>query len=171
MTNPVIGLDFPNPRIAVVSKEGLLFVPHILRLVTDIIRRLGGQRADHVREARVMALVGQAMMRAVTFGIATGYYHAPSEDEILSYAATSSTLATISVAQHTRSTAAATIQAGSVTGVTRGLVYYVYYADAGNAGGAVTFAATTDVSILTVAGRRTIGAIYIEPTPPTGGPG
>lgn len=167
MTNPIIPLDYPNARVRVVDKGGL-FERHIVRLVTDIINRLGGQREDYVREARAKALEAEAMMRALTRGLTTGYYHTPAEDEILSYTDASTTTATITVAEHTRSTAAATIEAGSVSGVTRGSVYYVYYDDAGNAGGAVTFAASTDVSILTAAGRRTIGAIYVEPPAPTG---
>jgi hypothetical protein len=169
MSNAVIKLDTPNPRVAVIERGAQIFAPHIIRLITDIIRRLGGQRSDFVQEARNAAFANRAMLRALTRGITTGYYHTPAEDQILDFTPTSATTATITIAQHTRSTAAATIAAGSVTGVTRGATYYVYYDDAGDAGGTVTFNATTDVSGLTTAGRKTVGAIYVENPSPTGG--
>jgi hypothetical protein len=168
VSNPLINLDIPNAAIRVVDRGGK-FERHVVRLFTDIIRRLGGQREDHVREARATAFEAEAMLRAAMFGMTTGYYHTPAESQILDYEATSASSATITVAEHTRSTAAATLAAGSVTGVTRGQTYYVYYDDAGNAGGSQTYLASTDVSVVTAAGRRVIGALYVEPAPPTGG--
>lgn len=168
MSNAVIKLDIPNARIPVLERDRLLTKP-MVQFFTDLVRRLGGQRTDFVAEARGVTLANQAMLRALTFGITTGYYHTPSEADILDFTPTSATTATITVAEHTRSTAAAIIQAGSIAGVTRGLTYYVYYDDVGNAGGAVTFAATTDVSILTVAGRKTISALYVAPPSPAAG--
>lgn len=168
MSNPIIPLDIPPAHVRPLD-DGRFFERHLVRLITDIVRRLGGQRADYIRQARSAALAAQAMTRALARGLTTGYYHTPAEDEILAYTVTSATLATITIAQHTRSTAGATIVAGSVTGVTRGETYYVYYSDAGDAGGAVTFLATTDVSVLTAAGVRVVGAIYVEEPAPTGG--
>lgn len=170
MSNSLIKLDIPNSTIRLVSKDGLP-ERHFLRLLTDIILRLGGQRHDYLQSARKAALESEAMVRALTAGLTTGYYHTPAETAILSFTATSETLAAIAIAEHTRSTASATIEAGSVTGVTRGSVYYVYYDDAGNAGGSVTFAATTNVATILAAGRRTVGAIFVEPPLPNGGPG
>jgi hypothetical protein len=163
MTNPVIPLNIPNARIPVVD-ERRLAPQHMARFFTDLVRRLGGQRSDYIQEGRNAALETQAMMLAVLRGIATGYYHTPSDP--LDFTATGQTTATITIAQHTRSTAAATIKAGTVSGVTRGFVYFVYYDDAGNAGGTVTFHATTDVSILTSAGRRVVGAIHVQDPSP-----
>lgn len=163
-----IPLDFPDARVAVVDQKGVMALP-LLRLLVDIIRRLGGQRRDYVAAARNTALANQAMLRATMAGVPTGYYHTPSEDQILDFTATSPTTATITIAQHTRSTAAATIQAGSVAGVTRGEAYFVYYNDAGNAGGAVTFFASTSVADVIAVGRKLVGAIYVAEPPPSGG--
>lgn len=167
MANPIIPLDYPNLRLPGVMPQTGLFERHIGRLLTDLIRRLGGQREDHVREARAAALESQAMMLAVLRGASTGYYHTPAHP--LSYEATSETAATVSVASHTRSTAGATIAAGSVAGVTRGAVNFIYYDDAGNAGGTVTFYATTSAASLSTAGRKIVDAIYVEGPPPSPG--
>jgi hypothetical protein len=166
MSNPVIKLDFPNPQAVVVDRKRF-FDKQILRLLIDVVRRLGGQRADFVQQARATSLETEAMVRALLAGAPTGYTLTPSNP--LGFASTSTTEATISVAAHTRSSAASTIAAGSITGVTRGAVYYVFYSDAGNLGGAVTFVASSSVADATAAGMRIVGAIYVEPTPPTGG--
>jgi hypothetical protein len=166
VTNPIIPLDIPNARVPLTERRGIM-PQHIVRFLTDLVRRLGGERRDYVREARTRAYESEAMVLALLRGISTGYYHTPSNP--LSYTASSTTTATINVAQHTRSTAAATIQAGSVANVARGQVHYVYYDDVGNAGGAVTFASATSVANLTAAGRKLVGAIYVEEPTPTGG--
>ena len=166
MANEIIPLDIPNARVPVVDKHGVL-AKHIVRLITDIIRRLGGQRQDYVQQARAAALESQAMVLAVLRGVSAGYYHTPSNP--LSFTATSATQATIVIAEHTRSTAASTIAAGTILSVSRGAVYYVYYDDAGNAGGSVSFSATTSVASLTTAGRKLVGAIYVDTPTPTGG--
>ena len=166
MANPIIPLDVPNPRVPVVDKQGIMAL-HVVRFLVDVVRRLGGQRQDYIQSARAAALESQAMVLAVLKGVTTGYHHVPAHP--LTAAATSASLATITVAEHTRSTAAATIATGTVTGVARGQVHFVYYDDAGDAGGTVTFAATTSVASLTTAGRKLVDAIYVEPTPPTGG--
>ena len=167
MANPIIPLDYPNLRLPGVAPQTGFLERHISRLLTDIVRRLGGQREDHVREARAAALETQAMTLAVLRGVTTGYYHTPAHP--LTYTSTSETAATITIAAHTRSTASATIAAGTVTGVTRGAVNYVYYDDAGNAGGTVTFYATTSVASLTTAGRKVVDAIFVEGPPPSPG--
>lgn len=166
MSNPVIPLNIPNARIRIADREGVM-AQHIARFITDVTRRLGGQREDFIQTARSTALESQAMVLAILKGITTGYSQSPSQP--LSYAPATTTTADIAIAQHTRSTAAATIIAGTVAGVTRGSVYYVYYDDAGNAGGAVTFHATTDVTILTAAGRRIVGAVHVDNVSPSGG--
>lgn len=162
MPNARIKLDVPSSRVVAVDRRGY-FERHVSRVLTDIIARLGGPRDDFVQSGRRAALESEAMVRAVIAGLATGYYHTPAESSILDFTPTSDTTATITVAEHTRSTAAATIEAGEVLSVTRNLVYYVYYTDGGDAGGAVTFNATTDVSDLLGASTRTVGAIFVEP--------
>lgn len=169
MSNTPIPLDMPNLRIGIIDSPGGLMTSPFGRLITDIIRRLGGQRVDFVQDARTIAYENQAMVLAILRGITLGYYHNPANP--LDFTATTATTATITVSAHTRSTAASPLQAGSVaTPVARGATYYVYYADAGNLGGAVTYLATTDVSGLTTAGRKLVGAVYVEnPAPAAGG--
>ena len=75
----------------------------------------------------------------------------------------SQTHSVIAVAGHTRTGAAAALIAANVADeAARGYTYYVYYADAGNNGGAQTFLATTDLATVTgTAGYRIIGTIAI----------
>lgn len=76
----------------------------------------------------------------------------------LSYTLLTQTTARISVAGHTRTGAAAALIAADVAAdVERGVTYYVYYFDAGNAGGAQTFLASDDLATVTGAGYRIIG--------------
>lgn len=91
----------------------------------------------------------------------------------LSYAVVNTTTARIDVAQHVRSDAGATLQAGSVSpNVTRGFSYYVYYADAADAGGAQTYLASTSLDTVTgTAGYRIIGTIFVATPPYLGGGG
>lgn len=79
----------------------------------------------------------------------------------LSYTLLTQTTARVSVAGHTRTGAAAALVAATVAAaIGRGLTYYVYYADAGNAGGAQTFLAHYDLSVVTgTAGYRIIGTV------------
>ena len=168
LANPVIPLDIPQPGTPLTRRDGVM-TSHAARLLHDIVRRTGGQRSDFIQEARNVALETQALVTLLVQGLIPEYATLTPATGLLSATATSSTLATISVAAHTRSTASAAIQAGSVAGVTRGSVYYVYYSDPTNAGGAVTFAATTSATVLSAAGNKLVGALYVEPPAPTGG--
>lgn len=81
----------------------------------------------------------------------------------LSYVIASQFTATISVDGHTRTGAGAPLVAANVSpDVGRGATYYVYYSDAGDAGGAQTFLASISLSTVTgTAGYRIIGTIDI----------
>ena len=80
----------------------------------------------------------------------------------LSYVALTAGFARIDIAQHTRTGAAAPLLAGSVASVIRENTYYVYYSDAGDLGGSVTYLASTSLSTVTgTAGYRIVGTIYV----------
>jgi len=83
----------------------------------------------------------------------------------LSYTLLSDSTAQIDVAGHIRSDAGSPIVAGSVAlPVVRGLTYYVYYSDAGDLGGVVTFHASATLGVVTATvGYRIIDTISIPP--------
>lgn len=71
--------------------------------------------------------------------------------------------AQIAVAGHTRTGAASPLVGANVAAlVARGFTYYVYYSDAGDAGGAQTYLASADLATVTgTAGYRIIGTIDV----------
>jgi len=78
----------------------------------------------------------------------------------LSYTLIDNETADINVAQHTRTGAASTLTAGTVSSVLRGTTFYVYYADAGDLGGTQTFLASASLSTVTgTPDYRIIGTI------------
>jgi hypothetical protein len=82
--------------------------------------------------------------------------------------------ATITIANHNRrynDGAFPAVTGGTITGLAFNTIYYVYYDQTSRAGGAVTYAATTDAKTAlpaTAAGRHFVGKV---PTPADGGGG
>lgn len=140
--------------------ELLKYLRDITLRVTQLRERTGGT-ADAVASAQSAAQSAAADTTAISSGADTATL-VPSNP--LSYTSGNANQSTIMVAGHTRSGAGADLVAGSVaTAVERDRTHYVYYDDAGNAGGTQTFLSTEDNSILSAAGRRYIGSIYIPP--------
>lgn len=140
------------------------------RAFHDLVRRTGGQTTDAVAEAVSTANTAQATAQANSAGVtvpSVGGTVTLTPANPLSVT-TSGIIATINVALHTRSDAALPISAGLVTVSQRGVTYYVWYADASDAGGAVTFVAEQDLSTFT-ASDRLIGTIHVPAASPTSG--
>lgn len=136
-----------------------------IRLIQDIIRRLGGPNSDYISqvqeasyEAKALILAAQANATA-----ALAFYTTPADP--LSYTNVTETTATVSVATFTRSTSGTPYVAGTVSGLTRGLAYIIYCSDPGNAGGTVTWLATASPGGVLTNNHRIVGAIYL-PSPP-----
>lgn len=156
-----IQIAYPDMKQRFVDEKGYL-TPSAHRMLVDLIRRTGGQTTNAIAEVQEQAARADAAVVAIKEGAPTGYSLNPTDP--LGYTLTSATQATITVAGHTRTGAGAALVAGSVAAAAnRGETYFVYYDDAGNAGGTQTFLATQDASILSAAGRRYIGPIAIPP--------
>lgn len=167
MSDPLIRVDYlDNIRPLIQTAADRLGLPTLdmIRRVQDIIRRLGGVERDYITELQEVAYESKALVLAAqaSAGAALGYTTNPADP--LSYTNTTETAATVTIAAHTRSTAGAPLVAGSLAGLTRGVAQIIYYSDAANAGGAVTYLATSDPRIL-VSTDRVVGAIYL-PSPP-----
>lgn len=140
------------------------------RVIHDLVRRTGGQTTDAVADAVSTANTAQATAQANSAGVTV-----PSVGGTVTLTpaspltvTTSGIVATIFVEAHTRSDAALPISAGSIGVGLRGATYYVWYADATDAGGAVTFVAQEDLSTFT-ASDRLVGTIHVPAASPTSG--
>lgn len=142
-------------------------IRELTRVVNQLRERTGGTTdtvAATVTTANTAASTAAASQAGATIPTEGGSITLTPSNP-LSYTFLSSTTARISVAGHTRTGAAAALIAADVADeVARNLTYYVYYADAGNAGGAQTFLATISLSVVTgTAGYRIIGTVSIPP--------
>ena len=146
-------------------------VPEFARVVHDLVRRTGGQNDDYVAAALETAAGAAGLATASATGLTVPVPGGAVElvpSNPLSATSRGDGTATIAVAGHTRTGAGAALIAANVSpNVAEGQTYYVYYTDAGNAGGAQTFVASTDAS--DAAGLRYIGAIAVSYTPNTSG--
>lgn len=167
----LIPIDFIDGRTAIgevrVAGQTLQVFPtrEFQNRFNDIVRRLGGPREDLPRDANNAGETALAWAKgaglSAAYGVLTPAYP-------LSYTATSDTLATITIANHTRVGATSAIVGGTLTGKTRGSAYYVYYDDATDAGGSVSFASSTseaNVAAATYPNRRVVGVIYLDNPP------
>lgn len=119
----------------------------------------GRPTAEHVRRENDRITNDQNISRIVKL---TGSYILPSN--ILTASGT-----VITIAAHTRYYMDGTTVAVSsgTLNVTAGTLYYVYYNDAGHAGGSVTYIATVNIGeAAQITGRHFIGSIT---TPASGG--
>jgi len=129
--------------------------------VTQLRARTGGSD-DAVATSQAAAQSAQADTTAISSGASTATL-TPANP--LSYTTGNARTSVIQVAGHVRSGAAAPLIAADVSPeVDRDATYFIYYDDVASLGGAQTFLATLDNSILSVAGRRYIGSIYIPPS-------
>lgn len=165
-----IRIPFPNPSRPIVDLTTGLATKEFALWMNSIQRRTGTQTQDFVAEAVSTAGVANATANASAAGLTVptpGGTVELSPAYPLSYATNGNGTATISVAGHTRTGAAAPIVAGSVGPLDEGFTYYVFYDDPGSAGGAVTFEAST--SAASVGSKRLIAAIYVPAVPTTSG--
>lgn len=165
MSDPILPLQYPDPRKPWAEAASGHMSRDALVLLTDIIRRLGGPEADFVSQLQAEAYEAKATALAAQASTAAAANYTLTPARVLSYSLVSSTLADVEIAAHTRSTAGAPIVAGTLTGLARGATWLIYYADPTNAGGIVSFVATTDPRDMATAGRRFVDAIFI-PAPP-----
>lgn len=140
------------------------------RVIHDLVRRTGGQANDFVATALETAQTAGATATASAAGLTVptpGGSVELNPANPLSSESQGGGLAAIFIAGHTRTGAAAAIVAGSISGVSEGSTYYVYYSDPTNAGGAVTFEYSASAG--DVGSKRLIGVIAIPYTPKTSG--
>lgn len=135
------------------------------RALTQVRERTGGSTdlvADTADTANTASTTADASQAGAVVPTSGGSVEL-SPANPLSYTLVDVDTATIAVAGHTRTGAGAALTAANVSpDVSRGATYYVYYADAGNAGGAQTFLASTSLSTVTgTAGYRIIGTIFV----------
>lgn len=133
----------------------------ITQRVTQLRERTGGA-GDAVAAAQSAAQSAAADTTAIASGADTATLDPANP---LSYSPAGADAATINVLDHTRSGAGAPLVGAEVFDtVARDATHYVYYDDAGNAGGVQAYLTTTDNTVLSAAGRRYIGSIYIPPS-------
>lgn len=157
------------PKVTGNSHRDLLslhkYMEDIFRSVNQLRERTGGTTdnvagaLDTANTASNTAAASQAGATIPTEGGAITLNPANP----LSYTLFNNALATINVAGHTRTGAAAPLVAANVSpNVARDNTYYVYYSDAGDLGGAQTFLAATALATVTgTVGYRIIGTIFI----------
>lgn len=160
------------PRMTGVAVKDLYamhsWAADIWRTVNQLYERTGGTTdtvAATAETANTAAATAAASQAGATIPTSGGSVTLTPSNP-LSYTLLTAGSASIQVAAHTRTGAAAPLVAADVSGsVLRGelnLTYYVYYSDAGDLGGAQTFLATTSLSTVTgTAGYRIIGTIDI----------
>lgn len=166
----IIRIDYLNPQAPLVSPDGRP-TPEFYRWLQDMTRRVGGPTTDAVDNANANAAAALAIAQSIQSGTPTGFTLDPANP--LTFTAESTQTATINIAAHTRSTAAAPLAAGTITGLARGFTYHVYYNDPTDAGGVVTYLASTDSGIVAAdtANRRFVGSIGLPNPEPSGGGG
>lgn len=145
------------------------FMRDLARVANQLRERTGGS-TDLVASSADTASTAAANAMANSAGAvvpAPGGAVELSPSNPLSYEIESLDFAIIEVAGHTRTGAGAALVGDRIPGVARGATgatYYVYYVDAGNAGGVQTFLADGDLAVVRgTAGYRYIGPIYIPP--------
>lgn len=169
-----IRIDYPNPQAPFVDKSGRL-TPMALRMLVDIIRRLGGPEVDAVLGAATVAANANANSTAANAGVTVptaGGAVTLSPSNPLSSTIVSADFAQINIAEHTRTGAASSLAAGATAPIERGFTYFVYYNDPGNLGGApaggyLATASTGDIN--EAGGDKIIGTIPVAAAPTSGG--
>lgn len=165
MSDPALVLQYPDPRRPLHDPRTGQLTREALVMLVDLIRRTGGED-DLISQLEAEAHEAKALVLAAQASTTNAANFTLTPASVLSYSLVSSTLADVAIAGHTRSTAGAPIVAGSLTNLARGATWLIYYADPTNAGGSVSFVATTDPRELATAGRRFVDAIFIPAPPP-----
>lgn len=185
MTFTITPLDLQRPigHVTLNGKRLDVYPSHdFARAFNALLARTGGATSDLIAAVSVVAQQAAsaaasaplAAVQAYDAGAPSGYALNPAAP--LSTQIDTRQLATVLVAAHTRTPtgmALISLNAGSVQ-INRDEAVTIYYVDPTDAGGAVTYLATTDPAVAGDygAGARIVGSAYVAPeTTPLGGGG